>query len=148
MHSFQFETKTLCAAALLFAGAVHAAPISESLRSELIAVEPSEIIRVQCAQSVLEIYPVGFEHINHVAILNQDHWIEEINQGSWFIDDVQCAAGDFALTLSHQQYGATAQSQMTLTVSKPDTAEATTKQSYQTKIVINPEDYFFGGSGE
>lgn len=47
----------------------------------------------------------GFEHVNHLLLLNGEVPVQELAEAMWFIENVSCAPYGYQLLASHRQYG-------------------------------------------
>lgn len=47
----------------------------------------------------------GFEHINHLLLLNGEVPIQELAEAMWFIENISCAPYGYQLLASHRQHG-------------------------------------------
>lgn len=63
----------------------------------------------------LDIKSYGFEHVNHLPLLDHEVSIKELAEGSWFIESVRCTPSGFSIVASHRQYGDSNTQQFLLT---------------------------------
>jgi len=53
----------------------------------------------------LSLKETGFEHVNHLLLLNGKEPLWELVESMWFIEQVACIPEGYELLVSHRQYG-------------------------------------------